>query len=193
MISVAEVVTDPDMIAPQPFTVLRSTGQFVAGGFQPNNTVFISMFGPVQQASDKEVAMLPTNDRISAVRSFWSLQPIYETAGYAPLPGVHGETPVGSGTTYTISTPPPNGVLNLYADGRLLRPNGVDYTLAGTNLIFNSAPTLPLYVTWDITVNVGTNASDIIQYQTEQYRVLRVYRDPGSGYWKAYGTRMAAA
>ena len=52
MINVQEVVTDPDMIAPHPYTILRSQGQFVPGGFEPNNTIQISTFGPVQQASD---------------------------------------------------------------------------------------------------------------------------------------------
>ena len=36
-------------------------------------------------------------------------------------------------------------------------------------------------------------ASDIIQYEQTQYRVLSVYRDPGSGYYKALGTQMQAS
>lgn len=191
MISVFEVVVDPDMIAPQPFTVLRSTGQFVPGGFESVTTP-IPMFGPVQQASDKEVQMLPEADRISSIRSFWSTQAIFETRGYAPVPGTHGEAPAGSGTHYTLSGPSPANAASVYAGGLLQRP-GVDYVLSGTALTFNAAPAAPLYVTWQVTVDVATNASDQIQYDSETYRILRVYRDPGSGYWKAYGTRMAAA
>lgn len=188
MISVQEVVVDPDMIAPQPFTVLRSTGQWVAGGFQPNQTTLIPMFGPVQQASDKEITMLPEADRIGAIRSFWSTQPIYTTRGYAPVPSVHGESPAGSGTVYTLSATPPTDIL-VYAAGLLVN----NYTLSGNVLTFLSPPTAPLYVTWLITANVAPNASDQIQYGNELYRILRVYRDPGSGYWKCYGTRLAAA
>jgi len=78
MISVREVVSDPDMIAPQPWFILRSDGTFVAGGYK---TVVSSilMFGPVQQASLKEITMLPEADRIGNIRSFWSTVPIYTT------------------------------------------------------------------------------------------------------------------
>lgn len=191
MISVFEVVVDPDMTAPEPFTILRSTGQFVLGGFA-SVTKAIPLTGPVQQASDKEIAMLPESDRVGEIRSFWSTQPVYTTRGYAPVPGVHGEHPIGAGTTYTISELPPDGIVVVYANGLMLQPN-VAYTLTGTTLTFVSAPTLPLYITWIVTVDAATNASDVIQYETEQYRILRVYRDPGSGYWKAFGTKMAAA
>lgn len=190
MISVFEVVVDPDMIAPEPFTVLRSVGQFVLGGFTSTVTA-IPMFGPVQQASDKEIQMLQEADRVTAVRSFWSTQPIYVTRGYGAVPGTYGESPTGAGTTYTLSTVPPAGII-VYASGKLLRPIA-DYTLLGTLLSFTTAPAGPIYVTWPVTVAVESAASDIIQYETEQYRILRVYSDPGGGYYKAYGTRMSAA
>lgn len=192
MISVFEVVVDPDMIAPEPFIVLRSTGQFVPGGFE-SVTTSIPMFGPVQQATDKEIQMLPEADRIGSIRSFWSTQAIFLTRGYAPVPGVHGETPSGTGVNYTLSATPPANSASVYAGGLLKQPNGVDYTLAGTVLTFTAMPAGPLYVTWQVEVSVATNASDQIQYGEEVYRIMRVYRDPGSGYWKAYGTRMAAA
>lgn len=194
MISVFEVVVDPDMIAPQPFYIYRSTGQFVAGGFQPNNTIVIPMFGPVQQASNKEIQMLAEADRIGSVRSFWSTQPIYVTRGYAPVPGVNGEVPTEvSALVYSISSAPPDGVVDLYSAGLLLQPNGFDYALDGTTITFAVTPAQPLYVTWQVTVQAATNASDILQYETEQHRVMHVYRDPGSGYWKALADRMAAA
>lgn len=191
MISVAEVITDPDMIAPQPFTILRSTGQFVLGGFQTVVTS-IQLFGPVHQATDRELKMLPQGDQISSVRSFWSLQPLYETRGYAPVPSVHGEVPQGSSTSYTLSAPPPNEIAAVYVGGALLRQN-TDYTISGSTITFTTAPTEPPYATWNITANVATNASDILQYEDQQYRILQVYFDPGGGYYKALGTRMAAA
>lgn len=192
MISVFEVVVDPDMTAPNNFVILRSTGQFVQGGFQSVTTA-IPVVGPVQQASNKEIQMLPEADRVGSVRAFWSVQTIYVTRGYAPVPSTHGEVPQGAGTAYTLSTAPPSGAANVYAGGLLLQPNGVDYTLTGTTLAFNAAPAQPLYATWPVTANVATDASDILQYEDQQYRVLNVYRDPGSGYWKALATRMAAA
>jgi hypothetical protein len=186
------VVVDPDMLAPRPFTILRSTGSYVAGGFQ-STVAALPVFGPVQQASNKEVQMLPEADRISSVRSFWSTRPIYATQGYAPVPGVHGEAPQGSGTAYTLSAPPPGGAVALYVNGLLLQPDGVDYSLNGASITFNQAPFGPPYATWQQTVNAAANASDILQYGDEQYRVLQVYRDDGGGYWKALATRMAAA
>ena len=191
MISVWEVVVDPDMIAPQPFTILRSTGSFVPGGFTSVTTP-IPVFGPVQQASNKEIEMLAEADRVSAVRSFWATQPFYVTRGYAPVPSTQGESPTGNGVSYVLSAAPPGGVADVYASGLLLQPNGVDYTLTGTALTF-VLPQTQVYVTWQTTAMVATNASDKIQYENEVYRVLSVYRDPGSGYWKALGTRMAAA
>jgi hypothetical protein len=50
-----------------------------------------------------------------------------------------------------------------------------------------------LFFQWPVIVNAQPAASDIIQYENTQYRVLRVYRDPGSGFWRALGTQMQAA
>lgn len=192
MISVFEVVVDPDMTAPRSYTILRSTGKFVLGGFESTTTP-ISMFGPVQQASNKEIQMLPEADRVQSARSFWSTQPIYVTRGYAPVPGIQGESPTGSGVSYTLSQAPPGGVANVYVDGLLLQPNGFDYVLSGTSLTFVFPITGVLYVNWQITAYVAADASDIIQYENDQYRVMSVYRDPGGGYWKAVGTRLTAS
>lgn len=192
MITVQEVILDPDMIAPKKFDVLRSTGTWVAGGFQSITTT-IKLVGPVQQATNKEISMLPEADRIGSIRSFWAPIPIYTTRGYAPVPGTHGEAPTGSGLVYTLSHLPPNNSVNLYVGGLLLRPNGVDYTLRGDIIWFITAPADAPYVTWQVTARVGADASDILVYETEEYRVLSVYRVPGSGYYKALGTRMAGA
>lgn len=191
MISVAEVIQDQDMIAPRAYVILRSTGTFILGGFQSVVTP-ISVFGPVHQASDKEIQMLPEADRIGEIRSFWSTSPFYLTRGYAPVPTTYGEVPQGSGSVYVLSTPPPPGSASVYVGGLLLRPDGVDYTLAGTTLTFSFAPSGRVYVTWTVTVDVATDASDQIQYEDDIYRVLSVYSE-GGGYWKCLGTRLAAA
>lgn len=195
MISVQEVITDPDMAAPEPYQILRSTGTYIAGGFQSVTTT-ISCFGPVQQASNKEIQMLPEADRIGSIRAFWNTQPIYTTRGTAAVPSVQGEVPSGEspGTTYTLSLTPPGGVVDLYMNGLLLTP-GVDYTLVGNTITFTT-PTpsgTKLWVQWNTTANVQAAASDILVYDDTQYRVLQVYHDAGSGYYKAFGTGMAAS
>lgn len=191
MISVYEVVVDPDMIAPKPFTILRSTGRFVLGGFA-SAVAPIPQFGPVQQATNKEIEMLEEADRVGGVRSFWCTQPIYTTRGYAPVPGIVSEAPVGSGVTYVLTQTPPAELLCVYVAGLLLRQNS-DYSITGAVITFTTAPTAPPYAVWQATVSVATNASDQLQYESEVYRVLQVYYDPGGGYWKALATRMAAA
>jgi hypothetical protein len=179
------------MIAPQPFTIFRSTDTYVLGGVQSTTTP-IQAFGPVQQASVKEIQMLPEADRVEGVRSFWWTQPLYVTRGAAPVPATHGEVPVAvSSTEYTLSDVPPEDSAVVYADGLLLIPDA-EYVLTGAALTFITAPTAP-YVTWPFTALVGQSASDILQYQTEQYRVISVYKDPGGGYHKALARRMDAA
>lgn len=193
MITVQEVILDPDMIAPKQFLVLRSTGAWVLGGFQSVTTT-IKLIGPVQQATDKEISMIPEADRTGEVRSFWAPIPLYTTRGYAPVPSTHGEAPVQvSDTVYTLSGAPPDNTINLYSGGMQLRGNGIDYVLTGTTITLNVAPGSAPYATWQTTAEVQPDASDILVYEGEQYRLLKVYRVPGSGYYKALGTRMAGA
>ena len=78
MLDMSEVISDPDLCAPQQYVILRSAGSWIAGGFQSIVST-VQMFGPVQQASNKEVGMLPEADRVGEVRSFWSTVPIYVT------------------------------------------------------------------------------------------------------------------
>jgi hypothetical protein len=82
MISVQEVVSDPDLVAPQQYIILRSAGTFIAGGFQSIVST-LQMFGPVQNSSPKEIAMVPEADRVSSMMSFWSTVPIYVTRANA--------------------------------------------------------------------------------------------------------------
>ncbi len=195
MITVGELIGDPDLTAPQPYTLFRSMGQWVAGGFQSTTTT-TQLFGPVQQASNKEIAMLPEADRIGSVFAFWSTQPFYTTRGYAAAPGTHGEQPNGAvpGTAYTLSAPPPNASGWFYINGLLQTPNAA-YTLTGAS-ITTAAPTpanAVLWFEWPIAGYTSLSASDILQYEQTQYRVLQTYHDPGCGYWKALATRMPGA
>ena len=193
MIDMFEVVADADLQAPQPFTILRSTGQFVSGGFS-SAVASIQAYGPVQRATDKEIQMLPEADRVGAIMNFWWTKAIYVTTGKASLPTTHGETPAGAvpGTVYTLSAAPPGGVVNFYRDGSLLTP-GVDYGVSGVTVTLQT-PTVSgtvLYATWPVLSPLGTNAADILVYNNEKYRVLAVKHYPGSGYWRAMGTRMS--
>ena len=194
MINVQDVASDWELQPPEPFTILRSTGKFVNGGFE-SDTFPITMFGPVQQASNKEISVLPEADRVGSVRAFWATIPIYVTHGYAPVPSTHGEVPMGAvpGTVYTLSAAPPNGVGTLYVSGLALTP-GVDYVLNNLTITLTQPTTTQApYFTWPVTVNAQAGASDILQYAGFNYRVLQTYLDSGSGYYKALGTRMEAA
>jgi hypothetical protein len=197
VIEVTEVVVDPDMIAPRPFTVMRSTGEFILGGFQSLTRNF-DLFGPVQQASDREINMLPEADRQGSIRSFWATVPLFVTRGFGPLPSVHGEAPQGAlpGGTFTLSAAPPGGAGSFTVNGLLQRPS-IDYALTGNIITMLNGVSVAvgsvLFFQWPVTVNAQAAASDIIQYENTQYRVLRVYRDPGSGFWRALGTQMQAA
>ncbi len=195
MINVQEVILDPDMLPDQPFTILRSQGQFVKAGFQ-STTTEIQLWGPVQQASNKEISMLPEADRVGGIRAFWSRIPVYLTRGTAPAPATHSEAPQGAipGSSFTLSDAPPGGVGSFYINGVFQTP-GVDYTLTGVALV----TTVPvpanaaLLFIWPVTVNAQQAASDIIVWGGERFRVLSRYYDPGSGYFKALGTRENAA
>lgn len=200
MIQVDDIVADADFAAPEPFQILRSTpaSEFVLGGFESVITT-IDVVGPVQQSSNREINMLPEADRVGSIRSFWCLQPIYLTRGYAPVPSTLGQEPQGAvpGTVYVLTTAPAGGAGTLTLNGVLQRPI-IDYTLNGLTITFN-APTpanSKLYFASVITANVQPEASDIIVWPPngpEQWRVMQRYFDPGAGYWKAIANRMNAA
>lgn len=190
MISVAEVVADVDMTAPEPFTILRSMGSFVAGGFQ-NTTFPIAAYGPVQQASDKEIAMLPEADRAGEIRSFWWTMPMYVTRAMdIPVPVMNPVT--ASGVTIQLAYIPESGFL-LYKNGLLLTP-WVDYMVNGSTItLMQAADPEDVFLVSTYGQGQIPSISDVIQYRNWNYRVLRTYHDAGCGYWKAYGTRMEAA
>lgn len=194
MIDLEEVIADPDMTQPEPFVIQRYAGAFVPGGFQNVLTAVFQQTGPVRNATDKEVAMLAEADRTSQVRAFFTSMQVLTAHGASLIPSVHGETPQGTGSTFTLSAAPPGGVGQLTINGKFQTP-GVDYTLIGTAITLTTAvdPSAVLWFQWPALMPVGTNESDIISYNNEMYRVLAVYRVSGSGYWKSLGTRMATS
>ena len=196
MISMSDVVSDGDLAAPKPFQVLRSTGTWASGGFVSTITETLELTGPVQQATDREVAMLPEGDRVGQVMSFWATLPLYTTRGKLPSPTLHAETPKGTvpGTLFTLSQAPP-GQIALYLNGEFLTPDGVDYAQSGMSVVMNSAVNLAdkLLAQWPVISNTDPAAADILVYGGEKYRLLDVKHDPGCGYWKALATRMSAS
>jgi hypothetical protein len=194
MIQMDDVVAAPDMEAPQPFQILRSTGAYVLGGFQSTTTTLVRV-GPVQRASSKEIQMLPESDRVEGIMAFWSTQVMYVTSGKKPVPSLQGQTPAGAipGTVYTLSSPLNSG--SLYINGSFMIPN-VDYTLVNGTITL-ALPTPSNAVLWFTNPSTDPNGpaeSDILVYPPngEQYRVLAVRYFPGSAFWKALATRTSA-
>jgi hypothetical protein len=196
MIDISSVVSGPVFQAPRPFQVLRSTGTWAAGGFKSQVTATLELTGPVQQATDKEVSMLPEGDRVGQVMAFWCTVPVYVTRGKLPLPTLHTETPKGvrPGLSFTLSSVP-LGQLALYKNGHFLEPSGVDYTQSGSSLSLDAVVGMNdvLMAQWPVVTPAAPAAADILVYDGEQYRLLDVRHYAGSGYWKALATRMSAA
>lgn len=190
MLNMSNVVSDADLVAPQSFVVRRSQGAWTTGGFA-NTTSDIGMSGPVQQASDKELQMLPTADNTTGVLSFWSTQPIYETRNDS-VSSTQSLVLTGGPTTYTVA-PALTGGVSLYKNGLLLQPE-LDYTLSGQTitLVQPAQPNDVMAATSSLPVQVPA-VSDLLIYGGSSYRVMRVYHDPGCGYWKAYATQMEGA
>ena len=76
MISLSDVVNDPDFA--QNFSVIRSTGNFVAGGYQ-TTSVTVPFYGIITVASDEDLQMVPEGDRVTGAMLFHSSQQIYTT------------------------------------------------------------------------------------------------------------------
>jgi hypothetical protein len=71
-----DTVIDADLA--ESYTVLRSSGQFVAGGWTDTKTT-IAAFGVVSVARPKDLEMLPEGDRPLEARVFYAQQPLYVT------------------------------------------------------------------------------------------------------------------
>jgi hypothetical protein len=194
MLDMSSVVADAELEAPKPFLILRSAGQWTQNGFAASNTVTIQQVGPVQRAGDKELEEIPQADRVHAIMAFWCLIPIYITRGKAPTTAAQGVTPEGAypGTVYTVDPAPPPGTQgSLYKNG-IFQTLGIDYQYSSgvVTMLYTTSETDRLYYTWTNNT-AGSAFSDIMQYDSEQYRVLAVKHYPGSGFYKALGTRLS--
>ena len=194
MLDMSDVVDDVDLAPPQPFTILRSTAIWNNGVFE-SVTTQITVFGKVERAGPKQLAMMAEADRVGAVMNFWATQPMYVTRGKAPEPSTFSVAPAGDfpGTVYTLPSAPPGGIIDLFLNGNLLNPF-TDYTLDGVTITLGSSTSGrdQLFATWPITANVAPAASDILVYNGEQYRIVEgVTHYPGSGYWRAAATRLS--
>lgn len=75
-INVSEVINDPDLV--QPFTILRSIGEFVSGVWE-SETTQIDGLGVIAEVSERDLDMVPEGDVVKGMRVFWSVAQIYAT------------------------------------------------------------------------------------------------------------------
>lgn len=104
-IDVSEVSIDSDVGLP--FTIIRSTGQWVNGVWTTQETE-IPAFGTISVAADKELEMIPEGDRVHGAKVFHTDQPILTTRDTPATPGsgLGGASDIlvdsGSGDQYRV-------------------------------------------------------------------------------------------
>lgn len=77
MIDVSDIVADVDL-GGTTFTILRSAGAFVSGGYQDSRNS-IPGSGIVQPQASVDLDQVPEGDRIKGFISIWSHQQVFET------------------------------------------------------------------------------------------------------------------
>jgi hypothetical protein len=77
MIDVSEILLDSDLCSA--FSILRTTGNYVEGGWASDQPVTINSQGAVRNTSGKELEMLPEADRAAELLSFRSVDRMYTT------------------------------------------------------------------------------------------------------------------
>jgi hypothetical protein len=75
-IDLSEVVSDPEMA--ESFTILRSVGKFVAGGWQDDKTTIVA-YGVVTVAKQQDIQMLPEADQVNSAMAFYSTTEMKKT------------------------------------------------------------------------------------------------------------------
>lgn len=103
MISLSEVVNDPDFA--QPFSIQRSSGgAFASNGVWEDSKTTVLMYGIVQPATAKELLQVPEGDRAKEVKSFHSSAPMYETTtnGLVDAGAITSDIAIWKGLQYRI-------------------------------------------------------------------------------------------
>lgn len=70
------VLSNPDLA--EQFSLLRSTGEFVAGGWQEKSQQ-IQVSGISSNATPEDLVMIPEGDRVTGARVFYTKTRIYAT------------------------------------------------------------------------------------------------------------------
>lgn len=78
MISVAEVVTDPDFAST--YQVVRSQGRWIDGVFVLSETETLRFYGVVQPTTPKELEQIPEGERPNGAISFHARKRFFLTA-----------------------------------------------------------------------------------------------------------------
>ena len=97
MLNVSELLQDPDFA--QPFSIQRSSGAFVSGGFETITTT-VAAWGVILPASDQDLAQVPAGDRVTGTISIHTAQQLFQTHG-GSQPGL-SDVIAWNGETYRI-------------------------------------------------------------------------------------------
>lgn len=76
MLNVSEILSDPDFI--QPLSVTRSTGAFVAGGYQSTPTT-LTLGAVVTVAKERDLAQVAEGDRVTGAILLYSSSEVFLT------------------------------------------------------------------------------------------------------------------
>jgi hypothetical protein len=104
--TLTEIVNDPDLA--QAFTLFRSTGQYVAGGWA-NTVTQIPSYGVITVASEEALDMVPEGDRVSGSMHVLTAARLYETheAGVAGKNGGLSDQIQWNGQMYRVQAVAP--------------------------------------------------------------------------------------
>jgi hypothetical protein len=77
LIDMSDVVNDQDLA--QAYSVTRSVGSFVLGGFHVDSTSEIPFWGVIQPSTPEEIELVPEADRKTGMMTFHSQQQMFST------------------------------------------------------------------------------------------------------------------